>query len=321
MSIYLESSLQDSIVFNTLNTNSQLNIMINECMKNGIMIKPDHIEEQLIQIKKTKLSPLADHVLEAYGKGEIVILYSKTIKIPQAIPFVVLKLQGTLKAIVFTNNYATLSDNTKAGGAQYLNIPMKDLYVLMEGAYTALQYQIYPIQITKNLGLMRICANTYTAMILRILNKEYALSMDPEIFNRVSFCISRFFLDNIWESRNLDINTAYSINNILNANKQDLLILAQQYNDAGIKSFQDLINFLKTVTKRLDKMSMRYMTQCYLNMFKPSAIFGMECLPYFIYTLQTALLGSFLVNQPIITDIVRNIKGINTFYAELSKSI
>lgn len=321
MSLFLESSLQDSIIFNTLNNNSQLNVMINECIKNGMMIKAEHIEEQLIQIKKTKLSPLADHVISAYEKGDIIILYSKTVKIPQAIPFVILKLQGALKAVVFTNNYATLSDNVKAGGGQYLNIPMKDLYVLMEGAYTALEYQVYPIQITKNRGLMQISSNIYTSMILRILNKEYALSMDPEIYNRVSFCISRFFLDNIWENTNNEINTAYAISAIVGANKQDLLITAQQYNEADVKSFQDLIDFLKTITRRLDKMNMRYMTQCYLNMYKPSAVFGMECLPYFLYTIQTTLLGSFLVNQPMITDILRNVKGVNTFYTELSKSI
>ena len=321
MSILMESSLQDSLVFNALNKNSQLNMMISECIKNSVNITSNHIEEQLISIRKTKLSPLADKVLLAYEKGEIVILYSKVIKIPQAIPFVVLKAQGSMKAIVFTNNYATLSDNTKAGGEQYLNIPMKDLYALMEGAYTALEYQLYPVQITKNLGLMKLTNNIYTSCILRILNKEYALSMDPDIYNRVSFCISRFFLDNIWNSTNVDINTAYSINNILGANKQDLLLLAEEYNNAGIKTFDDLINFLKNITKRLSKMNMRYMTQCFLNMYKPSAVFGMECLPYFMFTIQTALLGSFLVNQPILTDIMRNIKGINTFYAELSKSI
>lgn len=321
MSILMESSLQDSVVFNALNKNSQLNILISDAIKNSINIKPEHIEEQIISIKKTKLSPLADKVLLAFEKGDIVILYSKTIKMPQAIPFVVLKAQGSLKAIVFTNNYATMVDNTKAGGGQYLNIPMKDLYALMEGAYTALEYQVYPLQLTKNLGLMKISANIYTAMILRILNKEYALSMDPDIYNRVAFCVSRFFLDNVWNSKNHDINTAYSINSLIGANKQDLMLLSEEYNSAGINTFEDLIAFLRNTTKRLAKMNMRYMTQCYLNMFKPSAVFGMECLPYFMYTVETALLGSFMVNQPILTDIMRNIKGINTFYAELSKSV
>ena len=158
-------------------------------------------------------------------------------------------------------------------------------------------------------------------MFLRILNKEYALSMDQEVYNRVSFCISRFFLDTIWGSQNFDINTAYSINSILGANKNDLMIVAETYNQASITNIADLINFLKTLTRRLDKLSTRYFAQGYINTYKASAIFGMECLPYFLYTIEASLIGSFLVNQPIINDIIKNIKGMNTFYAELSKSV
>lgn len=321
MSVYQESSLNDSIVFKSLNNQSQITLLINECIKNGIILDSSYIEEQLLQIKKTRISPLADNVLRAYEQGEIILIYAKNMKVPQAIPFTILKMQGSLKAVIFVNNYGTLTTNDKAGGDQYLNMPMKDLYVLMEGAYTALSYNVYPIHFIKNLGLMKLCVTIYTQMFLRILNKEYALSMDKEVFNRVSFCISRFFLDNIWGSTNADINTAYSINIILGANKQDLMLVAESYNQANITDINQLITFLKTITRRLDKLTFRYFTQYYLQTYKAGALFGMECLPYFLYTIEATLIGSFLVNQPIISDITKNIKGMNTFYAELSKAV
>lgn len=321
MHTFFESSLNDSVVFGALNKQSQMAVLINDAIKNGIILGSSYIEEQILRIQKTRISPLADNVLNAYEKGEIVLVYSKHVKIPQALPFIILKSQGSLKAFIFVNNYGSLIDNEKAGGGQYLNIPMKDLYVLMEGAYTALQYHIYPIQITKNLGLMKLSANIYTSMILRILNKEYALSMDKDIYNQVAFCISRFFLDNIWESKNFDINTAYSITNIIGANKSELNLLSETYNEANINSISDLISFLKTISRRLDKLNIRYFTDRYISTYKSSALFSMECLTYFLYTIEAGLIGSFIVNQPIITDITKNIKGMNTFYPELSKSI
>lgn len=321
MAYYTEGSLHDTVLFKTINSGSKLLTIVNEYMKTGVVITSQHIEEQLIQIQKTRISPLADKVVSAFQKGEIIIVYSKTVKIPQPLPFMVLKLQGTMKSVVFINNHGSLVENTKAGSVMYLNTPMKDLYTIMEGAYVALQYGIYPISITKNLGLMKLSNAIYTQMFMRILNKEYAINMEKEIFDRVSFVISRFFLDNIWESTNKDVNTTYAINAIINPNKSDLILVSEMYNEAAVTNIEELIAFLKTVTKRLEKCSMRYFTQCWLNMYKSPSLFGMECLPYFLFTTQTALIGSFMVNQPILSDIYKNISGMNTFYAELSKSV
>lgn len=319
MSIITESSLSDSVIFQSMNRQSELVSMINACIKNSIVIEPSHIEEQLMQIRRTHLSPLVDNVLSQYENGNIVLLHSKIAKVPQAIPFTVVKVQGGIKTFVFTNNYGSFVKNEKGGGQQYLNIGMKDLYVLMEGAYTALSYSKYSAGLTKNLGLMKLCSTIYTSMIMRILNKEYALSVDPELYNRTSFCVSKFFLERIWGSTNDDINTTYAMSSIIGANRADLNIVSDSYLHASVNTIEDLIAFLKTLSPRLSTLNMRYFTQCYLNTYKASALFSMECLPYFLYVVETALLGSFLVNQPVITDILKGIKGMNTFYAELSK--
>ena len=52
-----------------------------------------------------------------------------------------------------------------------------------------------------------------------------------------------------------------------------------------------------------------------------SNILRAECLPYFLYTIEASMIGSFIVNQPMIADITKNIKGMNTFYPELTKAI
>ena len=50
-------------------------------------------------------------------------------------------------------------------------------------------------------------------------------------------------------------------------------------------------------------------------------MFSLECLPYFLFTIQSSAIGSFIVNQPMISDITKGIKGMNTFYPELVKAI
>lgn len=321
MRLIQESSLNDSVIFQTFNKQAEMMTTLNLCIKNGMILDSSYIQEQILQIKRTRISPLADHVLDSYEKGEIILIYSKVTRVPQAMPFVVLKVQGQMKAFVFVNNYGTISRDRQATGEEYLNMNMKDLYVLMEGAYTALSYYRYPVQITKNMGLMKLSNQIYTNMILRILNKEYALSLQQDLYNDISFCISKFFLSKIWENKNKDVINSYAMSAIVNPNKSNILITNDSYDNAQINTIEDLLVFIKTLSPRLDKLNMRYFTQCYLNTYKAGAIFSMECLPYFLYVVEATLIGSFLVNQPIISTILKNIKGMNTFYAELAKAL
>lgn len=317
-----ESSLTDSVIYKSFNRNAEMTTIIMSAIKESIVIDSSYIQEHIIQIKRTRISPLADDVLKAFEDGSIVLLYSKVKKIPQALPFFAAKIKGQVKVFIFINNYGTISKSSKNSEEKYLNMTMKDLYVLMEGAYVSYKYTIYPAKVKKSLGLMKLSCSIYTSMIIRILNKEYAISMEPELYSKVAFCVGKFFLKNVWMSDNDDINFSYAVNNIRNeVNKADMMQLSEIFNESNINTVEDLINFIKEFSPRLKPINLRYFIQCYINTYKAGAMFSLECLPYFLYTIEASMIGSFLVNQPIISDITKNVKGMNTFYPELFKSV
>lgn len=323
-SVVTEAALIDSVLYKTFNNNAELSGTILSAIKNSIIIDDSYIQEQLMQIRRTKISPLAENVLEAFQQGDIVLLYSKIKKVPQALPFFTTKIQGKIKVFIFVNNYGTISKSTIDSNDKYLNITMKDLYVLLEGGYTGLKYALNPIQIKRTLGLMKISTVIYTNMILRILNKEYAISMDQDLYAKVSFCIGEFFLKNVWMSDNEDINFTYALNTIQSPrgiNRAEFLIIADSMKNQEIDNISKLIDFVKDFSPRLKTLNFRYFVQCYINIYKAGAMFSMECLPYFLFTIECTMIGSFLVNQPIISDITKNIKGMNTFYPELVKAL
>ena len=235
-SLFTEASLTDSVIYKSFNNNAEMSKVIMSGIKDSIVLDSSYIEEQIMQIKRTRISPLADDVLEAYEKGNIVLLYSKIKKVPQALPFFAAKVQGEIKVFIFVNNYGTIAKSTVNSEQKYLNITMKDLYVLMEGAYVSYRYTVYPAKMKKSLGLMRLCSAIYTSMLLRILNKEYAISMDQDLYSKVSFCISKFFLENIWMSENSDINFSYAIGNIRNdVNRAEMLMVSEMYEECREK--------------------------------------------------------------------------------------
>ena len=171
-SVVMEAPLTDTLVYRSFNNNAAMTQIIISAIKDSIVIDKSYVEEQLLQIQRTRISPLSDDVLRAFETGEVTLLYSKIKKVPQMLPFFVTKMQGKLKAFVFVNNHGTISASAEDKSRKYLNITMKDMYVLMEGAYTALQYAIYPTNITKSMALMKVSSSIYTQMVVRILNKE-----------------------------------------------------------------------------------------------------------------------------------------------------
>lgn len=322
--IITEAALVDSVLYKTFNNNAELTGTILSAIKNSIVIDSSYIEEQLMQIRRTKISPLSDAVLQAYANGDIILLYAKIKKVPQMLPYFVTKMQGKIKAFIFVNNFGTITASDVDSSSKYLNITMKDLYVLMEGAYTGLRYALNPLRVKRTLGLMKLSTCIYTDMVMRILNKECSISMDQDLHAKMSFTIGEFFLRNIWMSENEEVNFTYALNTIhgdKNVNRAEYLMVAESMKEREINDANLLIEFLKEFSPRLKSMNFRYFTQCYINMYKAPAMFSMECLPYFLFAIQTSMIGSFIVNQPMISDITKNIKGMNMFYPELVKAV
>lgn len=321
MALLTESTtVSDSFLFKKMNENAAVTSRVLQAIKSGKVISESDIEEQLIQIRRTRISPLADQVIGAFQRGDIVLIYSETVRVIQSIPFIVANASGKNRAYIFTMSYGTYAVPKRASDKEKVfNIGMKDLYALMEGAYIALEYYKTPQLFSKNIGLMKTCVSVYTSMFLRILNKEYALSLAPVEFNQVSYCIARFFLENVWELNSNEMSHAYAFGTILNGNRMDFIQLQDEWENADVKTMDQLIEFLREHFPRLRSLTIRYFTEYYMNTYRATVVLGLDVLPYFLFIISSSLLGSFIANQPVIYEILKNTKGINYYYNELSK--
>ena len=317
--LFEEMALSDSSVYRLYNTSAELSQTLVKAIKNSTVIDKSYIEEQILQIEKSKPTPITSSVMDAFYNGDIVLLYSKILKIPQAIPFFAVKTPNGVKVFIFVNNYAKVIKSKTELNKNYLNIQMKDLYSLLEGAYIAYKYATNGTMITRNYALMKLCMEAYSLMFMRLFAKEYALSMDLESYDKVLFCLNKFFIEKVWGLTNIEMASSYASNYLRNINVSTIGLLNEEYNNANIDNIEKLLEFLRTVSPRMRTVSLRYTSQQYMNAYKPTALFAMEVLPYFMFVIQATMIGSFLVNSPMIGDVVKNIKGINKFYPELVK--
>lgn len=313
---YMEASIEDSYIYKSFNASNSLIQKIVKYLKTSVALDKSYFEEQYMQMKRTSISPLSRRVIEAYDAGKIELLYSRETKIGTSIPFIVRKNEkGQIVVTIFISTFSVLDKNDN------LTIPVKQIYALMESAYVALQLQTYPANITRNVSLMKLCASTYVEMLMRILNKEYALTLDKPLYDKVTYSLKKFFLTNIWNYPNKDLIESYASTDLKFIEELDLSLTKQAYNDAEIKDINDLLNFIKTLSPRMKDLNTRYFIERYVNTYHGSSILSIDYLPYVFFVIINILLGSFLISQAALNDIIKNINGMQKFYPELAKII
>lgn len=315
LSFVNESSMEDSFIYRSFNASNGLIDKIVKYIKTSVKLDRTYFEEQYFQMKKTNITPLTSKVIDAFDNGSIEILFSKETKVGVSIPFIVRKDGNNVVATIFISSFATIDKNDD------LNIPVKQLYALMECAYIALQMQTQPMKIQRNVALMKLCTEAYTQMIIRILNKDYSLVMDNILYDKTVYAVSRFFIERIWEYPNKGLIDSYSSSGLQYIEELDLSLTKTSYDSADIKDINDLMNFIKTLSPRMKDLSIRYFIERFINTYHASAIMCLDYLPYVFFVIVNIMISSFLISQSALGDVIKNIKGMNKFYIELSKLI
>ena len=314
--LFTEASLSDSFIFNELNRTSNASSTIIKAIRTGLKLDRSYFEEQYIQCKRSRISPLFENVLKAFDDGEIALIYNKQERVSTAIPFVVLNTGGKTCAYIFISDFSGIS---KDGSS--LTIEMKRLYTLMEAAYIGREFYTYPNKFKKSGALLKIFSNIYSGMGMRIFNKEFALSLDKDMYDKVNYCMARFSIENMMDIKNRQVSDAYSKACCNNASDISIDLISKEYENAHITTVNQLIQFISSLSPKMEKLNFRYYFERWISTYGQGACLSVDALPYLYYVIINVLLGSFLINVPTLSDMIKTTKQINLFYAEIKKII
>lgn len=310
-----ENTMEDSLVYKTFNQANGVVDKIVKYLSSGVPLDKSYIEDQYAIIRRgAGISPLSQKVLEAFNNGDIEIIWNNTEKVGVAMPFIVRrKSDGKVVSTIFINAFATIKDDS------ILVIPAKQLYGLMEGAYIALKLQTDPVKVMKNAELMMTTASVYTEMMARILNKEYALTLDKVLYDKVCYCIKRFYLECVWEYPNTGLVSNYASSDLKYIQQFDLDALDAAYSKMEIKTIANLLEFVKSLSPRMSDLNLRYYIERFIKTYHGSSILSIDYLPYVFFVITNVVMSTFLVSQTALNDIIKNTKNINRFYSELAR--
>ena len=310
-----ENTMEDSLVYKTFNQANGVVDKIVKYLSSGVPLDKSYIEDQYAIIRRgAGISPLSQKVLEAFNNGDIEIVWNNTEKVGVAMPFIVRrKSDGKVVSTIFINAFATIKDDS------ILVIPAKQLYGLMEGAYIALKLQTDPVKVMKNAELMMTTASVYTEMMARILNKEYALTLDKALYDKVCYCIKRFYLECVWEYPNTGLVSNYASSDLKYIQQFDLDALDATYSKMEIKTIANLLEFVKSLSPRMSDLNLRYYIERFIKTYHGASILSIDYLPYVFFVITNVVMSTFLVSQTALNDIIKNTKNINRFYSELAR--
>lgn len=312
--VYTEASLNDSDMFKQLNKSSSIMTKLKKALKESVVLDKNYIEEQYIQITKTRLSPLSEKVIKAFDDGEIKLIYSQTAKVTTALPFVVLQLEGKMTACIFIADFCSMNKD-----GTMLNIEMKKLYTLMESAYVGLKYFTNPNAFARSSRIAKVTASIYSEMSLRILNREFALSLDKDTYDTVNYLIARFCLEKVLPLSSAEVVHAYAVSCCKTPTNLSMELASDMYEREGITSVESLIKCISKNFPKMAKLTFRYYFQRWISSFGTGTCLAIDSFPYLYYTISNVTLGAFLVNVTGLSEIVKNAPGMTQFYAEISR--
>lgn len=292
-------STNQSYIFNMLNKNNAINNTVKELLR-AEDVEPSSIEEQLMIINKRYNEPLKREVLQAYDEGKIRLKYSKEIKLPTAMPFILIKASGGVVAVISLSTYSYKLE--KSGD---MSIDPKKLYTLMESAYIALKYTTNNLRYASASNLLTHGSIMYANMVYSAINKKFNIGMDKKKSELVMYFSAKFFMINVL-AKNID--SMEIINNTAKKNCKTLssMVIAEADDEFEINAYKDISVFMEEVSRVCDihGLNVRNFLSTYMQMYGEGTLLGLELFPYFMMNICSAEHGAFMNNQYMFENII-----------------
>jgi len=284
--------LSDSVIFSKLSANATLiQNMKMIASQNGIqLLNPDKdLPNEFNTIERRINYTTKGPILNAVNKGIINIYDDEAHKIVPYIPAVPGRnsVNGDLAMYVNIVRYKTRSGE----------IYPKTLFALLQDALIYYELQKNWNKYTNNLDLMKVSCFLYSRMTTKILDKVFALDLNEFNSDFMSFIFAKFFLVNMCERANNDLNDQIAYKCCFNRSNIEMIKdYETQLADNRFNSIFDLIESLGVISA-VKGINVRTFVENYLRMYGESTLLSLDFLPAFYQSIFSAAIGGNLVKD------------------------
>jgi hypothetical protein len=316
-------SIRETYLYETFNKGGEFDNILKNFMTKAIVATPSMLDHEYNTIKNYFKYPLKISIMDAVEEGIVVpMAYPKGItanfKVPTNMPFLLTTGNaGVCKAIAIIDNYAKVTDDK-------VTIEPNKLYTLLETAFIARSISMNFNNIRHNAIMYTEGTSIFAHMFTRVLNRQYALNVDKDAYNKVIFLSSKYFLINILAMKDSDMIFNYALKTAGNLNP----IMAKRLNDAiPDSSYATIATFIKAIADNayliingIEKLTVREYIANFIKMYNNAALFSLEHISYFLFNVISCINHAYFNNQYAFEEAIGTKSG-DKLYAHIANRV
>ncbi|MCM1219756.1 MAG: hypothetical protein NC548_35185 [Lachnospiraceae bacterium] len=299
------ASLGSSYQWNMMNQNGAVTNRIAEVLKNERAVTPEQLATAFSTIRNRVRSPIMNQLMDAIKKGDIVMVFAETVKIPLYLPFIVLQANGKYTGVVFLDHCECTPGETE------YNVDPRKLKVSLESCYFALRMMAMDSAHSTKLvspDLIRPATKIYTHSLIECINRKYSIKLDQIIYNQVSFMISRFFIGTVLGyNPDSSIMENFCLYDLKNPEIGIIRIVNDQFTPDDMKNVSTFITKLVDVPElkgRIGKLNVSSLVQMYVSLYNAPMTLALEVFPYLVYNILSVIQTTYVNNYHMLKNII-----------------
>lgn len=319
----MRRSLNDSKLFQEIVMNGKLRDTIASIRKEDAL-DLSKLEEPLTTLEKRVNVVLKDYILRDLKSGKLkVICTNDKNRLPRYLN--ALGKRDVDGNIYYYSEISHYCKNIDKNGN--VDIFVKDLLALLQNAYIIKLLNENWNGYALNSSLMIYGSKVYSRLLGKIMDKQYAINIDPVKRDVVHFLLAKFFVigmcgvDETPDSEEM-------INNIALKSAIDPKFTMDTVNryfngfiDISYDDFTNILTFFDLLKKidGLNKISIRSFVEQYVRMYGEGTLMSLDYLPSFISLCHAVSIGSNIHRTYLIESVCD--KDINKYVSEFNRHI
>ena len=296
--------LSDCFLFQSINSGTRaqiINEMGNQAFINSNKLPEELVNEHLATITRRYKFQDTIQIVELAKQGRIIVMASENSKIPAFIPCWLVRENNEVCAVVNASPYTKIQKND-------CDIDVKRFFGLLQiGMLNLKAYSAYN-KIVNSVPLLTTLCKIYTRLMMKVLDRNYAVNLDKAKADQISYLIAKFFLINCIGRTDSTSTQSIALNCVTNgiASENQLKRVEEEYNIKydNIAVFFD--SDLPTAFNSLREMTFRAVLETYCKMYGDFNFMSIEYFYNFLAFIISCKTSSSFGNDSLALSIAGN---------------
>lgn len=289
--------LSDSALFKEMLSGPKLAKNIQSIDLNRDKIQLADISEQLNTINKKMNFSTKGQILNYLNTGSICLFHNPEVSLPKYLATFGKMTNTGLTAVIDISKYATVRGNG------VIDVFPRTLYGLLQNGMILLELSNNWNRYTMNIEFIKNASISYSKLVGKVLDKTFAINVEPVKSDLVHFYLAKFFLINVCGKSNNDTTDNIAHKSCFNGTRLEMILEEEKQFDEGV--YDSIFNLFLNLKKLngLENLKIRSFVENWVRMYGEGTILSLDYLPAFVSMIFSVSIGAGLHRDYLIDSV------------------